>query len=122
LEIRVAGGENEYTKYAFADLINRKCVDVVQPDMRRAGGVSEWMEIAAIADAAKLPLASHGGGPPDLQLLLCMPNCIYMESGSYKGQGSTLERLKMANSAVLAPERPGMGSELRPEYLQKFKV
>jgi L-alanine-DL-glutamate epimerase-like enolase superfamily enzyme len=122
LEIRVAGGENEYTKYAFADLINRKCVDVVQPDMRRAGGVSEWMEIAAIADAAKLPLASHGGGPPDLQLLLCMPNCIYMESGSYKGQGSTLERLRMVNSAVLAPERPGMGSELRPEYLQKFKV
>ncbi len=122
LEIRVAGGENEYTKYAFADLIQRRCVDVVQPDARRAGGVSEWMEIAAIADAAKLPVASHGGGPVDLQMLLCMPNAIYMESGSFKGAGSTLERLRMVNSAVLAPERPGMGSELRPEYLQKFKV
>jgi L-alanine-DL-glutamate epimerase-like enolase superfamily enzyme len=122
LEIRIAGGENEYTKYAFADLIQRRCVDVVQPDARRAGGISEWMEIAAIADAAKLPVASHGGGPVDLQLLLCMPNAIYMESGSFKGTGSTLERLRMVNSAVLAPERPGMGSELRPEYLQKFKV
>jgi L-alanine-DL-glutamate epimerase-like enolase superfamily enzyme len=122
LDIRIAGGENEYTKYAFADLIQRRCVDVVQPDARRAGGVSEWMEIAAIADAAKLPLASHGGGPVDLQMLLCMPNAIYMESGSFKGSGSTLERLRMANSAVLAPERPGMGSELRPEYLQKFKM
>ena len=122
LEIRIAGGENEYTKYAFADLIQRRCVDVVQPDARRAGGVSEWMEIAAIADAAKLPVASHGGGPVDLQMLLCMPNAIYMESGSFKGTGSTLERLRMVNSAVLAPERPGMGSELRPEYLQKFKV
>ena len=122
LEIRVAGGENEYTKYAFADLIQRRCVDVVQPDARRAGGISEWMEIAAIADAAKLPVASHGGGPVDLQLLLCMQNAIYMESGSFKGTGSTLERLRMVNSAVLAPERPGMGSELRPEYLQKFKV
>ncbi len=122
LEIRIAGGENEYTKYAFADLIQRRCVDVVQPDARRAGGISEWMEIAAIADAAKLPVASHGGGPVDLQVLLCMPNAIYMESGSFKGEGSTLERLRMVNSAVLAPERPGMGSELRPEYLQKFKV
>ena len=79
------------------------------------------MEIAAIADAAKLPVASHGGGPVDLQMLLSMPNAIYMESGSFKGAGSTLERLRMVNSAVLAPERPGMG-ELRPEYLQKFKV
>jgi L-alanine-DL-glutamate epimerase-like enolase superfamily enzyme len=122
LDIRIAGGENEYTKYAFADLIQRRCVDVVQPDTRRAGGISEWMEIAAIADAAKLPLASHGGGPVDLQMLLCMPNAIYMESGSFKGSGSTVERLRMANSAVLAPERPGMGSELRPEYLQKFKM
>jgi len=122
LEIRIAGGENEYTKYAFADLIQRRCVDVVQPDARRAGGISEWMEIAAIADAAKLPLASHGGGPVDLQMLLCIQNAIYMESGSFKGTGSTLERLRMVNSAVLAPERPGMGSELRPEYLQKFKV
>ena len=122
LEIRIAGGENEYTKYAFADLIQRRCVDVVQPDARRAGGISEWMEIAAIADAAKLPVASHGGGPVDLQMLLCMPNAIYMESGSFKGTGSTLERLRMVNSSVLAPERPGMGSELRPEYLQKFKV
>ncbi len=122
LEIRIAGGENEYTRYAFADLIQRRCVDVVQPDARRAGGISEWMEIAALADAAKLPVASHGGGPVDLQVLLCMQNAIYMESGSFKGTGSTLERLRMVNSAVLAPERPGMGSELRPEYLQKFKV
>jgi L-alanine-DL-glutamate epimerase-like enolase superfamily enzyme len=122
LEIRIAAGENEYTKYGFADLIQRRGVDIVQPDARRAGGVSEWMEVAAIADAAKLPVASHGGGPVDLQMLLCMPNAIYMESGSFKGTGSTLERLRMVNSAVLAPERPGMGSELRPEYLQKFKV
>ena len=121
LEIRIAAGENEYTRYAFADLIQRRGVDVVQPDARRAGGVSEWMEIAAIADAAKLPVASHGGGPVDLQMLLSMPNAIYMESGSFKGAGSTLERLRMVNSAVLAPERPGIGSELRPEYVQKLR-
>ncbi len=122
LEIRIACGENEYTKYAFADLISRHGVDVVQPDGRRAGGVSEWMEIGAIADAAKLPIASHGGGPPDLQMLLAMPNAIYMESGSFKGHSSTIETLRMVDSAVLAPEMPGMGTELRPDYIQKHKV
>lgn len=40
----------EDTKYACADLIRRRGTDVVQPDNRRVGGVSEWMESAAIAD------------------------------------------------------------------------
>ena len=122
LDIRIATGENEYTKYAFTDLISRRGVDVVQPDGRRAGGVSEWMEIAAIADAFGLPIASHGGGPADLHMLLAMPNAIYMESGSLKGHSSTIEALHMENSEVLAPQMPGMGSELRPEYIQKFKI
>jgi L-alanine-DL-glutamate epimerase-like enolase superfamily enzyme len=122
LGIRIACGENEYNKYSFADLISRHGVDVVQPDGRRAGGVSEFMEIGVIADAAKLPIASHGGGPEDLQTLLAMPNVIYMESGSFKGRSSTLEQLHMADSMVLAPEGPGMGSELRPDYVQKHKV
>ena len=121
LEMRIATGENDYTKYAFADLIARRGVDVVQPDSRRAGGVSEWMEIGAIADAAKLPVASHGGGPEDMQMLLAMPNAIYMEGGSFKGHSSTIETLRMVDSAVLAPVNPGMGSELRPEYVQKHK-
>jgi L-alanine-DL-glutamate epimerase-like enolase superfamily enzyme len=80
------------------------------------------MEIGAIADAAKLPLASHGGGPEDLQMLLAMPNAIYMEGGSFKNRTSTIETLRMVNSAVLAPENPGMGSELRPDYIQKHKI
>ena len=122
LDIRIACGENEYTKYSFADLISRHGVDVVQPDGRRAGGVSEWMEIGAIVDAAKLPIASHGGGAPDLQMLLAMPNVIYMESGSFKGRSSTIEQLHMVDSSVLAPEGLGMCSELRPDYIRQHKV
>lgn len=122
LDIRIACGENEYTRYAFADLISRHGVDVVQPDSRRAGGVSEWMEIGAIADGFKLPIASHGGGAEDLQMLLAIPNAIYMETGSFKGRSSTIEQLRMVGSAVLAPEGPGMCSELRPDYIQQHKV
>jgi L-alanine-DL-glutamate epimerase-like enolase superfamily enzyme len=122
LDIRIATGENEYAKYAVTDLISRHGVDVIQPDNRRAGGLTEWMEIGAIADAFGLELASHGGGPTNLHMLLAMPNAIYMETGSLKSQGSTVEQLRMENGAVLAPETPGMGSELRPDYIRKYKV
>ena len=85
LDIPIATGENEYTKYAYADLIARHGVDIVQPDNRRAGGVSEWMEIAAIAAGFGLDVASHGGGATNVHMLLAMPNAIYLESGSLKG-------------------------------------
>lgn len=122
LDIRIAAGENEYTKFSCVDLISHHGVDVIQPDNRRAGGLTEWMEIGAIADGFGLELASHGGGPTNLHMLLAMPNAIYMETGSLKGEGSSVEKLRMSDGAVLAPETPGMGSEMRPDYIKKFRV
>jgi L-alanine-DL-glutamate epimerase-like enolase superfamily enzyme len=114
LDIRMATGENLYTKYQFADLIARKGADVVQPDNRRAGGVTEWMEIAAVADSYGLELASHGGGETNLNMLLAMPNAIYMESsGAHEG---------MKDGTVPAPQAPGMSSERDPERIRKLKI
>lgn len=114
LEVRIATGENLYTKYQFADLIGRRGADVVQPDNRRAGGVTEWMEIAAMADAHGLELASHGGGQTNLNMLLTMPNAIYMEtSGRHAG---------MKDGTVPAPEAPGMSSEVSAETIRKNKI
>jgi len=104
LDVRIATGENLYTRHQFADLIARKGADVVQPDNRRAGGVTEWMEIAAIADAAGLELASHGGGSANMNMLCAIPNAIYMETGGAQ---------KMVDGEVLAPEAPGMSTEVR---------
>jgi len=113
LDIRIATGENLNTKYAFADLIARRGADVVQPDNRRAGGVSEWMEIAAIADGYGVELASHGGDSTNLNMLLAMPNAIYMETGG---------PVKMIDGEVPAPEEPGMSSEVSAEEIRKYKV
>ncbi len=113
LDMRIATGENLNTKYAFADLISRRGADVVQPDNRRAGGVTEWMEIAAIADAAGLELASHGGGSTNLNMLLAMPNAIYMESSGPQ---------KIRDGEVAAPEEAGMSSEVSEAEIKKYKV
>lgn len=122
LDIRIATGENEYTKYAFLDLLKRGGADILQPDNRRAGGVTEWMEIAAIADAFGVDIASHGGGPTNVHMVCAMPNAIYLETGSLKGDSSSVEKLRMTDSQILAPETFGMGSELRREYIQKYKA
>ena len=122
LDIRIATGENEYTKYSFLELLKKGGADVVQPDNRRAGGVTEWMEIAAIADAFGVEVASHGGGVTNLHMLLAMPNAIYMESGSIKGDSSAIEPLRMKDGEMLAPETAGMGSELKPDWAKKFRV
>lgn len=102
LDIRMATGENLYTKHQFNDLIQRNGADVVQPDNRRAGGVTEWLEIAAIADAAGMSLASHGGGDANMNMLCAIPNAIYMETGG--------PQTRMVNGEVLAPEAPGMST------------
>jgi L-alanine-DL-glutamate epimerase-like enolase superfamily enzyme len=113
LDMRIATGENLNTKYEFADLIARRGADIVQPDNRRAGGVTEWMEIAAIADGYGIEVASHGGGSTNLNMLLAMPNAIYMETGG---------PCKMIDGEVPAPEEPGMSSEVSAEEIRKYKV
>jgi L-alanine-DL-glutamate epimerase-like enolase superfamily enzyme len=113
LDMRIATGENLATKYAFVDLIERRAADVVQPDNRRAGGVTEWMEIAAIADGHGLELASHGGGSTNLNMLLAMPNAIYMETSGPR---------KLVDGEVAAPEAPGMSSEVAEADIRKYKI
>lgn len=122
LSIRIATGENEYTKYAFADLIRRGGVDVVQPDNRRTGGVTEWMEIAALADAFHIQVASHGGGPGNLNMLAAMPNAIYMESGSLKGSSMYEVNLRLVDGKVLVPDVPGSGMAVRDDFIEKHRI
>jgi L-alanine-DL-glutamate epimerase-like enolase superfamily enzyme len=95
------------------DLLLKKGADVVQPDNRRAGGPTEWIEIGAIADGFAVELASHGGGPVNMNILCAIPNAIYMESGG---------KQKMVNGEVLAPEVPGMSSEVNHDLIAKYKI
>lgn len=113
LDMRIAGGENEYGKRPFMDLMSKKGVDVVQPDNRRGGGPSEWMQIGAISDAFGLELASHGGGAVNLNMLCAIPNAIYMEV-----EGTQ----KTVNGELLAPDVPGMSSEVPRETIAKYKI
>lgn len=103
LEMRIASGENEYGKWAFRELLEMRAVDVVQGDLRRTGGVTEIMEVAAMADAFNVPYASHGGGVVNLNLLAAMPNACYLETGLVS-PGSSLQ---IKDGYALVPQGSG---------------
>lgn len=103
LDIPVATGENLYGRHAFAPFVRGGAVDVVQADLRRAGGPTEILAIGALADCCRLPYASHGGGPVNLNLLATMPNAVYLETG-FTGPGNPLV---LEDGCALVPQGPG---------------
>jgi D-galactarolactone cycloisomerase len=62
LDMAVAGGENEYTRWGFRDIVTRKAMDIVQPDVCAAGGFSECRKIAALATAHGVECVPHAWG------------------------------------------------------------
>ncbi|HTG10557.1 MAG TPA: mandelate racemase/muconate lactonizing enzyme family protein, partial [Candidatus Eisenbacteria bacterium] len=58
-DIPIAAGESEQTRFAFRDMIAARAVDVCQPDVAIAGGITETQRIAALAAAHDLTVAPH---------------------------------------------------------------
>ncbi len=103
LDIPIATGENLYSAADFARFFKREAVDIVQPDLRRAGGPTALLQIGHMADAFRLPYASHGGGPVQLNVMACLPNALYLETGLI-AEGSPL---KLVEGYVQVPQGPG---------------
>ncbi len=103
LDIPVATGENLYTRYDFARFLKRDAVDIIQPDLRRAGGPTALLQIGTMADAFRRPYASHGGGPVQLNIMASLPNMLYLETGLIS-PGSPL---KLVDGCAIIPEGPG---------------
>jgi L-alanine-DL-glutamate epimerase-like enolase superfamily enzyme len=99
----VATGENLYTPADFARFLSRRAVDIVQPDLRRAGDPTSLLQIGLAAAAFRVPYASHGGGPVQLNIMACLPNALYLETGLI-GSESPLE---IAEVCVGVPQGAG---------------
>ncbi|GHU79319.1 mandelate racemase [Clostridia bacterium] len=126
LDIPLAIGENHHTRHQFYEIIRNGCVSIVQPDGARAGGVTEWMDIGSISDAAGLKLSSHGGGPGNVNVLCAIDNAIYLESGPFKpnkGGGLYINQMSLnKDGAVEFPDVPGMGTDVSDDYIRKYRM
>lgn len=123
LRIPIAIGENYFTRHQFYDIIRAGCADIVQPDNRRAGGVTEWMDIASISEAAGVKFATHGGGPGNVNVICAVENALYLESDSLLRENEmTTTQMKMVDGEILLPETPGMGTEVQEDYIRKYRI
>jgi galactonate dehydratase len=123
VQVPIATGENEYTKYHVQELLAAGGCDILQPDARRTGGPSEWMEIAGLAAAQHVPIASHGGDGVATHLLMATPTAIWCETGGKpRGPGQYADHAAIEHGYVYAPEAPGFGMQLRAEVLEQYGV
>jgi hypothetical protein len=128
-QIPIAGGECEYTRYGFRELINGRAVDILQPDLCAMGGFSEMLKVIAMASAANLPVIPHVWGTSvglaaALQLFAALPHFPerrfpaeplfeYDRSPHPFRDGVTREQFAMREGYLDIPERPGLGVERR---------
>ncbi len=124
--VPVAAGENEYTRYGFRDLINHRAVDILQPDALILGGITEFMKVAALAQANDLDIAPHGAQEVHIHLVSAIPNGLILEY--YRDSVNPMHgkvwkhELEIKDGYVYAPDRPGLGLEPKWDTLEPYRV
>jgi L-alanine-DL-glutamate epimerase-like enolase superfamily enzyme len=122
LDIPVASGENEFTRWGFRDLLDAHAVDIVQADPRTCGGFTEWLKIAALASAYHLPMAPHGGPHVGAHCVAAVSNGLIVESYVHSIQSHLNEFVQppdIRDSVVTLPDRPGLGLLWNEDAIQR---
>jgi D-galactarolactone cycloisomerase len=125
LDIRIATGENIYTRWGFLPFITTGAVHVVQCDPSRTGGISEAQKVVDVASAFHVHAAPHTFGDvltvaASLHLVAASANAVILElDGTYNPLQTELvkEPLVVRNGFVELPRRPGLGVELDKEFV-----
>lgn len=119
------------TRHETVELIRNRAIDIVQPDVCRAGGITECRRIAELADAFGLAFQPHvsiGSAihlAASAQLAVAMPNamvCEYWIGVNPLGADVVEEPMAPVDSYLTAPTGPGLGIRIREEALLRHRV
>jgi D-galactarolactone cycloisomerase len=126
--VPIAVGENLHTYYAFENFVARGAVDFLQPDVARAGGITEIRKIAQLAARHNLNVSFHTWGDAvalagSLHLSASLKECSAMELDyTYNPLREELLKapLEVKNGFMTPPDQPGLGVELDLGALERF--
>jgi L-alanine-DL-glutamate epimerase-like enolase superfamily enzyme len=119
--IPIAVGETIYTKETFAEYLSNDAASIFQPDVARIAGITEWMKVAAMAEAFQIPVAPHFLMEIQVHLAAAIPNGIFIEYIPQLGQ-VLQEELVLQDGYFTPPARPGHGILFDWKKLEKFRV
>jgi L-alanine-DL-glutamate epimerase-like enolase superfamily enzyme len=121
LDMRIATGETDYGSAAMKRHLEARAADVLMPDLQRMGGPTEFLRAAALCQAWQQPVSSHLFSETSAHLLAAVPNALILEHMGW-WQPLFTEPLSIEGGCVVLSERPGIGVELSPDALKRFRA
>jgi D-galactarolactone cycloisomerase len=139
LPIPIAGGECEFTRFGFRELLTSRAIDIIQPDTCAAGGLSECKKIADMAEAFGVRYNPHVWGTgiaiaASLQLLAVLPSHTPTSLAPVEPllefdrtehpirQSLLMQPIEHSKGIVRVPDGPGLGIEVDRKALALFAV
>lgn len=136
--IPIAGGECEFTRYGFRDFMMDDAVDIIQPDTCSTGGLSECMNISALATSLGVRYNPHAWGTSvalaaNMHLLAWLPdNPISMNPVPPTLEFDCTEHpfrfeivdepIEVESGIARVPDKPGLGFEVNRKALERYRV
>ena len=144
LKTNIAGGEAEFTKYGWNQLIKNNCIDIAQPEVCGLGGITEYLKVSALAQSNFIPIVNHVWGSAlsvavNLHLLTTLPD---MPGGLFPTKSmlefdtteknifitdlaeekfSILDQVKNKNGFASPLENIGIGISPNKDFIKKYE-
>ena len=129
----ISGGEHEFSRYGFRELIRKQAVDILQPDVNRVGGVTEARKIWALAAAEGLPVIPHAGQAHNYHLVMSHFNSPMAEYFPAPDEGGVLDddtlfyelfegEPRAKDGYVTLSTAPGLGLELNEDRIRQWRI
>lgn len=122
----ISWGERGHTKWDFVGVLERRLADYIMPDVTWTGGITELKKISALCEAYYIPVSPHDAGGPinvvaGAHVMMTVPNFYKLETSQWdlSGYGDYITTLlDNSNGTLKLPRKPGLGIEMRRDYLE----
>jgi galactonate dehydratase len=129
----ICAGENHYLAYGFRRMLEIGAVDIVMPDLQKAGGLGEGQRIANLANLYYTPFAPHMvasflGAMASAHVCASVPNFLILEWQSYFHTDPMFKEIVkydgewVKDSFITVSEKPGIGVDINEEAMKKYAV
>ena len=117
----VCAGEYHYGIRPFRHMLEARSIDIVMIDLLRAGGITQWMKIAGMAEAFNVPVVSHLIPEIHVHLVAAIPHGLTVE---YMPWTLRLfeETPTIEDGDMVVPHKPGLGLKFDAAALKKYEV
>jgi D-arabinonate dehydratase len=127
LDIPIAAGELEATRWAFQQMIDSHVADILQPDVTVLGGITEWVKVANIAAVQGITVVPHAFYEIHVHLACALPEVNLIEYFEVETDAINIDKIivdppKAENGWLKCAEKPGLGFDVDEEKVRHYKI